>query len=40
MPDRLRLRLWRTAGDGRSRAGFEDVEVSVERATETVLEER
>ena len=38
MPDRLRLRLWRTAGDGRSRAGFEDVEVSVERATETVLD--
>jgi succinate dehydrogenase / fumarate reductase iron-sulfur subunit len=38
MPDRLRLRLWRTAGDGRARPGFQDVEVKVERTTETVLD--
>jgi succinate dehydrogenase / fumarate reductase iron-sulfur subunit len=38
MPDRLRLRLWRTAGSGRTRAGFQDVEVEVERTTDTVLD--
>lgn len=38
MPDRLQLRLWRTAGDGRARDGFQDVEVDVERTTETVLD--
>jgi succinate dehydrogenase iron-sulfur subunit len=38
MPDRLQLRLWRTAGNGRARAGFQDVDVNVERTTETVLD--
>ena len=38
MPDRLRLRVWRTAGSERVRAGFQDVEVEVERTTETVLD--
>jgi succinate dehydrogenase / fumarate reductase iron-sulfur subunit len=38
MPDRLRLRIWRTAGNPRARAGFQDVEVEVERTTETVLD--
>jgi succinate dehydrogenase / fumarate reductase iron-sulfur subunit len=38
MPERLRLRIWRTAGNGRARAGFQDVEVEVERTTETVLD--
>jgi succinate dehydrogenase / fumarate reductase iron-sulfur subunit len=38
MPDRLRLRLWRTAREGRSRAGYEQVEVPVERATDSVLD--
>jgi succinate dehydrogenase / fumarate reductase iron-sulfur subunit len=38
MPDRLRLRLWRTVGDGRALAGFDDVEVDVDRKAETVLD--
>lgn len=38
MPDRLRLRLWRTAREGRSRAGYDEVEMSVERATDSVLD--
>ena len=38
MPDQLRLRLWRSAREGRSRAGYEQVEVPVERATDSVLD--
>jgi succinate dehydrogenase / fumarate reductase iron-sulfur subunit len=38
MPDQLRLRLWRTAREGRNRAGYEQVEVPVERATDSVLD--
>jgi succinate dehydrogenase / fumarate reductase iron-sulfur subunit len=38
MPDLLRLQVWRTAANGRARAGFQDVEVEVERSTETVLD--
>ena len=38
MPDRLRLRLWRTAREGRSRAGYVQLEMPVERATDSVLD--
>jgi succinate dehydrogenase / fumarate reductase iron-sulfur subunit len=38
MPERLRLRLWRTAREDRSRAAYEQVEMPVERATDSVLD--
>jgi succinate dehydrogenase / fumarate reductase iron-sulfur subunit len=38
MPERLRLRLWRTARADRPTAGFQDADVTVERGRETVLD--
>jgi succinate dehydrogenase / fumarate reductase iron-sulfur subunit len=38
MPERLHLRLWRTARDDRPSAGFQDADVTVNRANETVLD--
>lgn len=38
MPDRLRLRIWRTVGNGRTRPGFQVADIEVERTAETVLD--
>ena len=39
MPDeRLRLRLWRTPRPGRDREGFEELEIAVDTATDSILD--
>lgn len=38
MPEQVRLRLWRTARPGRDRAGFDEITVDADPATDTVLD--